>query len=306
MAEDWRVIDLNSDPTPASPEHFRALAKKLTERGQGAQKVRERLAETAMLRIGIRLSGEYAEALDKRLTALPAEADRLVVAYQACAQALTVYAEELQQARTATRNALRQGTEADRSYRQMLGTFCEIVSLTLTGPGLWRGLNTQTAARWCQRLPPDRWQAAMQVAQRAGYWEETRQFHGRVAIQAAEFHRAAVLRCVTRIREAAPTAPAPAPAAGTVARPQGPHRGGSRPAIEGGADAQRPQNDPELDKKDPQTLEEIAKARKQIAGQLQDMVDDAWDHVDQNRDSILQQEGYQRQREKLIEKGYPE
>jgi hypothetical protein len=81
--------------------------------------------------------------------------------------------------------------------------------------------------------------------------------------------------------------------------------GGPR-STEGDADAQRPQNDPKLDKHDEKSLEEIGKARRQIADQLQEMVDDAWDHVDQNRDSILQREGYQRQREKLIEKGYPE
>ncbi|MFI7283340.1 hypothetical protein ACIBOV_24060 [Micromonospora chersina] len=90
-------------------------------------------------------------------------------------------------------------------------------------------------------------------------------------------------------------------------RPGGPRSTDGKPGgSEGDAEAQRPQNDPELDKHDPKSLEEIAKAREQIAGQLQEMVDDAWDHVDQNRDSILQQEGYQRQREKLIEKGYPE
>jgi hypothetical protein len=77
-------------------------------------------------------------------------------------------------------------------------------------------------------------------------------------------------------------------------------------STEGDADAQRPQNDPELDKHDERSLEEIARARRQIAGQLQEMVDDAWDHVDQNRDSILQREGYQRQRDKLLERGYPE
>ncbi|MFD2767099.1 hypothetical protein [Micromonospora eburnea] len=86
-------------------------------------------------------------------------------------------------------------------------------------------------------------------------------------------------------------------------RPGGPRSQDGKPA---GSESDGPKNDPELGKHDPQTLEEIAKARQQIAGKLQDMADDAWDHVDQNRDSILQQEGYQRQREKLLEKGYPE
>ncbi|GGR99954.1 hypothetical protein GCM10010169_50840 [Micromonospora fulviviridis] len=90
-------------------------------------------------------------------------------------------------------------------------------------------------------------------------------------------------------------------------RPGGPRSTDGRPGgSEGDTGSPRPQNDPELGKHDEQTLEEIAKARQQIAGQLQDMADDAWDHVDQNRDSILQQDGYQRQRDKLIEKGYPE
>ncbi|MFJ8581098.1 hypothetical protein [Micromonospora sp. NPDC093277] len=85
-------------------------------------------------------------------------------------------------------------------------------------------------------------------------------------------------------------------------RPGGPRSQDGKPA---GPESAGPKNNPELDKHDPQTLEEIAKARQQIAGKLQDMADDAWDHVDQNRDAILQQEGYQRQREALL-KSYPE
>ncbi|MFI7608060.1 hypothetical protein ACIBTV_23355 [Micromonospora sp. NPDC049366] len=74
----------------------------------------------------------------------------------------------------------------------------------------------------------------------------------------------------------------------------------------GDAETRPPQNDPTLDKKDPQTLEEIKNARRHIADQLQEMADESWDYVDQNKDTLLQREGYQRQREELIAKGYPE
>jgi hypothetical protein len=73
-----------------------------------------------------------------------------------------------------------------------------------------------------------------------------------------------------------------------------------------GGESAQPRNDPKLGKHDEQTVAEIEKARNQIAPKLQQMADDAWDHVDQNKDAILAQEGYQRRREKLLERGYPE
>ncbi|GGQ71392.1 hypothetical protein [Couchioplanes azureus] len=72
-----------------------------------------------------------------------------------------------------------------------------------------------------------------------------------------------------------------------------------------GPDPQRPQNDPDLDKHDPATLAEIQKARKEVAGRLQEMSDEAWDYVEQNKDTLLQKEGYQRQYEAFLER-YPE
>ncbi|MEU8112276.1 hypothetical protein [Micromonospora sp. NPDC048947] len=83
-------------------------------------------------------------------------------------------------------------------------------------------------------------------------------------------------------------------------RPGGPASENGKPA---GSKSEDPKNNPELDKHDPGTLKEIAKARDAVADKLQKMADDAWDHVDQNRDEILQREGYQRQREKLVESG---
>ncbi|MFX0594039.1 hypothetical protein [Melissospora conviva] len=67
-----------------------------------------------------------------------------------------------------------------------------------------------------------------------------------------------------------------------------------------------PQNDATLKKDDPQTLEQIEAARVRVRQRLQELSDEAWDHVDTNRDSILAQEGYQRQREKMIEGGMRE
>ncbi|MFI6262429.1 hypothetical protein [Micromonospora sp. NPDC051006] len=91
-------------------------------------------------------------------------------------------------------------------------------------------------------------------------------------------------------------------------RPGGPgSRDGKPTDSQGdGSDSRRAQNDPELGKHDKSTLEEIEKARKEVAPRLQELVDEAWDHVDQNKDEILQREGYQRQREELIAKGYPD
>ncbi|WP_091661942.1 hypothetical protein [Micromonospora auratinigra] len=92
--------------------------------------------------------------------------------------------------------------------------------------------------------------------------------------------------------------------AGAAGRPGG---AGSPAGRTGGPESEaggppRPQNDPDLDLNDPRTLAEITRARNAVADRLQQMADDAWDHVDTNRDAIFQQPGYQRMREDLVDR----
>lgn len=90
-------------------------------------------------------------------------------------------------------------------------------------------------------------------------------------------------------------------------RPGGPRSSDGKPT---GSQGDNPEsgplrNNPELGKHDDTTLAEIDKARQQVAGRLQEMADEAWDYVDRNKDDILQQDGYQRRRDELLQR-YPE
>jgi hypothetical protein len=62
----------------------------------------------------------------------------------------------------------------------------------------------------------------------------------------------------------------------------------------------QPHNDPDKAKHDPETIAEVDKARKLIADDLQQIADDAWDHIDNDIDDILQRDGYTRMYDDML------
>ncbi|MCW3815106.1 hypothetical protein ONA91_11635 [Micromonospora sp. DR5-3] len=206
--ENWAVLDLTEDPTPGSPEQVRALAGQFRQRAEQAQRHTQRLHGVATERAGLRLWGDYAEILDGKLGTLPRYADHLGAAYHACAGAMTTYAQELDQARAASRAALRQGSQADERYRQLLATFASVVPLRFTGTGLWRGLDAATAAQLSAQHGPSIQQWAVAVGRNAGMCESERKLARGGAEQAGYFHRDAAARCAARILAAVHDLPA--------------------------------------------------------------------------------------------------
>lgn len=214
--ENWGVLlDPAQDPTPGSPEQVRAVAEQFRRRAEQAQRHTGQLRGAVTERAGLRLWGDYAEILDGKLEALLRQAERLGAAYQACAGALSVYAQELEQARAASRAALQQGSQADERYWSLLKTFASRVPVRVTGA--WRGLDAGSAAQLSVNLDPSVQQWAIAVGREAGLAEFERQSAARAAVQAGDYHRQAAARCAARVLAALSGLPAGSP--GQAANP---------------------------------------------------------------------------------------
>ena len=206
-AENWWVLDLAGDPTPGSPAEIRAMAERLNRHAQLIDRQAATLRGVVAQRAALQLSGDYAARLDTHLPRLPGEAARLSAAYASCARALTTYAIEVDQARTASRQALQRGAQADEAYQGLLRRFSQLVPMTFSGSGLWRGLNGNSAASLSNAagLRAERWTYAVQVGNNAGRCESERQFACQQARTAARYYEEASRRCAAAIRAAIPT-----------------------------------------------------------------------------------------------------
>ncbi|MEV5769452.1 hypothetical protein AB0L34_33565, partial [Micromonospora sp. NPDC052213] len=202
--ENWLVVDQRTDPTPGSPEQVRALADRLRQQADQSRKAGQRLRGVAVDRARLRLWGDYADVLDVMLAELPDDAATLTTAYDACAAALSGYAQELDQVQTASRLALRQGTQAHERYQALLQRFCQVVPVSFQGGGLWRGLDAASAAHLSQGLREPERQWAVALGREAGMCEFERQTACRAVAEAAHRHQDAANRCAQAVLAAAP------------------------------------------------------------------------------------------------------
>ncbi|MEU5948480.1 hypothetical protein ABZ793_23365, partial [Micromonospora sp. NPDC047465] len=202
--ENWLVVDQRTDPTPGSPEQVRALADRLRQQADQSRKAGQRLRGVAADRARLRLWGDYADVLDVMLADLPDDAATLTTAYDACAAALSGYAQELDQVQTASRLALRQGTQAHERYQALLQRFCQVVPVSFQGDDIWRGLDGASAAHLSQGLREPERQWAVALGREAGMCEFERQMACRAVAQAAYRHRDAANRCAQAVLAAAP------------------------------------------------------------------------------------------------------
>ncbi|MET7750610.1 hypothetical protein [Micromonospora sp. NPDC005367] len=203
--ENWSVLDRTSDPAPGSPEQVRALAERLRQQAELARRRGDRLRGVIADRARLRLWGDYAELLDGRLDPLPKEAALLGAAYGACATALLVYAQELDQLRIASRAALQRGIQAHEQYVSLLRAYAQHAPVPAgVGGQVWRGLDEAVAFRQCQALQEPLRQYLLGLGRSAGMCEFERKMARHTAAQIEYRHRDAANRCARAVLAAAP------------------------------------------------------------------------------------------------------
>ncbi|MFG3555932.1 hypothetical protein ACGGAQ_16280 [Micromonospora sp. NPDC047557] len=208
--DEWQVLDLyDGDPTPGEPAAIQAMAADLQRRAGTANGHHVRLRSIAANSGTLALRGDFAATVDRELAQLPVEAKALADAYLACAQALSVFANELGRVQAQSRAALRLGAVADSQYQNLLGQFCGLTGRRTYGPGVWRGLNESYAAG--QREPV--FTMVVRIGQAARLCEAEREQARASALQAKGLYQAAAARCATAIRAATSAALAASPTA---------------------------------------------------------------------------------------------
>src|SRR5262245_13845087 len=127
---EWHVIDLDGDPTPGDPGGTRELAGRVLAQAQLAERNTDRLASIAAGDGSLRMEGDYAPKFREELGELPGELAELARAYRGVGDALNGFAGSLEEAKTRSGRALRDGRDA---YDRYQGALTELRALLPAG-----------------------------------------------------------------------------------------------------------------------------------------------------------------------------
>lgn len=127
---EWHVIDLDGDPTPGDPGGTRELAGRVLAQAQLAERNTDRLASIAAGDGSLRMEGDYAPKFREELGELPGELAKLARAYRGVGDALNGFAGSLEEAKTRSGRALRDGRDA---YDRYQGALTELRALLPAG-----------------------------------------------------------------------------------------------------------------------------------------------------------------------------
>jgi uncharacterized protein YukE len=212
-AGDWQVVDYTGNPVPGDPDAVSSLASQFLDQASQAQQRAKQLSSVHDNNEG-HMQGDYAEAFDNALAALPAHSIALADTYQSCAEALSPLAADLEVIQSRAAAALQSGTEADAAYQEALDEYCSVVPLEFTGTGVWRGLNAATAMELAQPMAeetedPELLDWAAEIGQYAGQAENDRQTAIATIDELAANYQDTNSRCAQAIQNAASSVPAP-------------------------------------------------------------------------------------------------
>jgi uncharacterized protein YukE len=212
-AGDWQVVDYTGNPVPGDPDAVTVLAHQFLNQAGQAQQRGAQLASVHASNVG-RMQGDYAASFESILERLPSDSTALSETYQSCAEALSVFATELDSIQSQASEALQQGTEADAQYRSALDDFCSAVPLEFSGTGVWRGLNAATATELAEPMAeetenPELLDWAAEVGQSAGAAEDDRQAAVGAVSDLVSDYQDSISRCSQALQDAVSSVPPP-------------------------------------------------------------------------------------------------
>lgn len=120
MPGGWETLGLTGDPAPGDPAQARALAGRLLDQAKLAEDNTARLNTVSGGSPALNMRGDYAAKYAEALGTLPGELAKLATAYRGAGTALNTYAAALEEARTRSGTALREGQAADERYQGAL------------------------------------------------------------------------------------------------------------------------------------------------------------------------------------------
>lgn len=212
-AGDWEVVDYTGNPVPGDPDAVTVLAHQFLNQAGQAQERGAQLSSVHASNAG-RMQGDYAASFENILERLPSDSTALGETYQSCAEALSVFATELDSIQSKAAESLQQGTEADAEYRSALDEFCSEVPLEFSGSGVWRGLNEATATELAGPMAeetenPDLLDWAAEIGQCAGAAEDDRQAAVAAINDRVTEYQDSISRCSQALQNAVSSVPPP-------------------------------------------------------------------------------------------------
>jgi uncharacterized protein YukE len=204
---DWEVVGYGGNPVPGDPDAVTVLLHQFLNQAGQAQERATRLSSVHASNVG-RMQGDYAASFENILASLPAHSAGLGQTYQSCAEALNLFATDLETIQSQAGEGLQRGTEADAAYRAALNEFSSVVPLEFSGTGVWRGLNeataTELAAPMAEETENPEIQAwAAEIGQYAGSAEDDRQAAISVINDMVTQYQEAASRCSRALQNAA-------------------------------------------------------------------------------------------------------
>lgn len=193
----WGALGLTADPAPGDPGEVRTLAGRLLREADLADHYTTKLREMSGNSDALGMRGDYAAGYRETLKELPDELAKLVKAYQGAGNALTGYADGLEQAKLRAGAALRQGQAAAQQY---LGAETEIRAY-LKSHFVRTGTLYELEAA-VRAAAPEVQVSAEPALRRARQADADRQRAARLAAEAAELRGDAEDRCVRELDQA--------------------------------------------------------------------------------------------------------
>lgn len=203
---DWGVLDMSQDPVQGDPANARALGTFSQQESEHWAEHTESLTSTADYGNSMPMEGDFAPKYRDHLNELPGQAGALRDAHRQAGEALSQYAEQLEEAKTESRTALSQGMQAKQQYQQAQQAYNQAVeemNQIVAGGPYPPEVYPQALAQWEQA------QARSQQAQM--YMEEAemqRQAAKERATLAGQTARQAENTAAQTVRAAAPNSSA--------------------------------------------------------------------------------------------------
>jgi uncharacterized protein YukE len=210
---DWEVVDYTGNPVPGDPDAVSSLANQFLDQALQAQQRTTQLSSVHASNEGS-MQGDYAENFEDILASLPSDADALTGCYQSCADALNLFASNLETIQSQAAEMLQQGMEADAAYQSALDEYCSVVPLEFTGTGVWRGLNAGTATELAAPMAeetedPEILDWAGEIGAYAGDAEDDRQAAIAAIGELVTDYQNAISTCSQALQNAASSVPPP-------------------------------------------------------------------------------------------------
>ena len=199
---DWNVVGLSADPAPGDVAALRALAHHLGMKAETMARLVTRLQRVVGGAGGLGMIGDYAAGYRTMLAGLPPELSRADRAFRRCGEAVTTYADLVDDAQALAQRALSKGVEGTANWRSATSRIRTVLPPTHSIALTPAGVSVTAVEHGTVGLDESIRSQVRNAAQQARTAWSTKDAGRKLAQMAADLHTSAQRRVVREIGSA--------------------------------------------------------------------------------------------------------